>query len=75
MGNFRTVEEARKFLKEKGYYTDNLWCVDDVKTKFECDDDDAQEILDSTFNDESIMAEIWETIISHGIEEGLTRKD
>ena len=75
MGNFRTVEEARKFLKEKGHYTNMLWSVDDVKTKFECDDDDAQEILDSTFNDESIMGEIWEKIISYGIEEGLTRKD
>lgn len=26
-----TVDEARNLLKQKGFFTENLWCVDDVQ--------------------------------------------
>jgi len=40
-----TIESARQVLRDAGYFTGNLWHVNDVKDKFECEDDTAQEIL------------------------------
>ena len=56
------IEEAKAILKQAGYYVDNLWHVDDVKSRFKCDEDDAQEVLDSAFQNEATMAQIWEAI-------------
>ena len=42
--------DLRDELASRGYYTNNLWHVDDVKQNYECSDEDAQEIF--TFIDE-----------------------
>ena len=42
------IADAKKILKMYGYYTDNLWHIDDVKQNYKVDDDTAYEILDST---------------------------
>jgi frataxin-like iron-binding protein CyaY len=62
-------------LKSKGYYTDNLWQIDDVKGKFECDDDEAQEVLDNAFNNEATYDQIWLSIEYAGEHFGLEQKD
>jgi hypothetical protein len=56
------IEEAKAILKQAGYYTDNLWHVDDVKSRFECDDSQAQKVLNSALTNEATMAQIWEAI-------------
>lgn len=68
-----TIEKAKKFLRDNGYYTDTLWHIDDVKSVFDCDDHDAYEILDLVFYDCTYTNQaIW----FMGIEEGLKeRKD
>tara|TARA_B110000902_G_scaffold237202_1_gene284018 strand:- start:506 stop:748 length:243 start_codon:yes stop_codon:yes gene_type:complete len=56
----KEVEEAKALLKENGYYTDNLWHIDDVKANYECEDDsEAQEVLDSALTNEATMDQIW----------------
>lgn len=40
-----TLAEAKEFLKNEGYFVDNLWHVSDVQNNFECDDVTAQNIL------------------------------
>lgn len=75
MSNFKTVEEAKAFLTENGFYTGNLWCVEDVQSKFECDEEQAQEVLDGALNNEATMEQIWFAIDYHGEYEGLTRKE
>lgn len=40
-----TLAEAKEFLKNEGYFVDNLWHVSDVQNNFECDDETAQNIL------------------------------
>jgi hypothetical protein len=40
-----TLAEAKQFLKNEGYFVDNLWHVSDVRNNFECDDETAQNIL------------------------------
>lgn len=41
-----TIESAKQFLKENGYYVDNLWHIDDVKIHFKCTDEEAYDVLD-----------------------------
>lgn len=53
---------SKNILKQNGYFVDNLWMVDDVKSKFICDDKTAQKILYSALTDETIMQEIWGSI-------------
>ena len=70
MSNFKSVEEAKAFLTENGYYTGNLWCVADVQAKFECTDEEAQEVLDGALNNEATMQQIWFSIETFGEMEG-----
>jgi hypothetical protein len=70
------VIEAKKVLKENGYFVDNLWHVDDVKSKFKCDDDDVeQEILNQALTNEATMEQIWFSIGEFGGMEGLESSD
>lgn len=39
------MEKERKKLKAKGYFTDNLWHINDVQDRFECTDEEAYNIL------------------------------
>jgi len=53
------IDNAKAILRESGYHVDNLWHVDDVKGKYECDDDDAYEILDNALSNEATFERIW----------------
>ena len=75
MSKFKTVEEAKAFLTENGYYTDNLWCVEDVQNNYDCDEDQAQEILDQALTNEATMEQIWFALNYHAEEEGLIKKE
>ena len=74
MSNFKSVEEAKAYLTEQGFYTGNLWCVDDVQSKYECTEDEAQDVLDGALNNEATMEQIWYAINYHAQENGLERK-
>lgn len=56
--HFSEVENAKKILKVNGYFTDNLWCVQDVKDAFECTDEQAQSVLDDALTNEATMEQI-----------------
>ena len=51
--------DLRDELASRGFYTNNLWHVDDVKQNYECTDEDAQEILDKTMQSDWITQEIF----------------
>lgn len=53
-----TIESAKQFLKDNGYYIDNLWTVHDVKSKYECSDEQAQKVLNNVLGGEWICGEI-----------------
>ena len=53
------INKAKEFLKSKGYYTDNLWQIEDVKQNYKCDDDEAYEVLYSVFENEWIVEQIF----------------
>ena len=52
------IEKAKEVLREAGYFTDNLWQVDDVKGKFNVTDEEAQEVLEAALTNEWIMEQI-----------------
>lgn len=47
-------------LKAKGYYTDNMWHIEDVREKYQCDRGEAYAILDVVMCDmtEKVLTEI-----------------
>jgi hypothetical protein len=55
----KKIDNAKAILRESGYYVENLWHVDDVKGKYECDDDEAYEILDNAIFNEVTFERIW----------------
>ena len=71
-----SVEEAKAVLRENGYFVDNLWHVDDVKLRYNCDDDEvAQDILDRALTNDATMEQVWFAIDMVAQDEGLELKE
>jgi len=52
------VESAKALLRKVGYFTDNLWCNEDVQGRFKCDSETAQAILNTALTNEATMEQI-----------------
>lgn len=57
-----SIELAKAVLRQAGYFVDNLWHVRDVASRYECEEDDAQEVLDGALTNEATMEQIWYAI-------------
>ena len=64
-------DHAREILKQKGYFTDNLWHIDDVKAKAqemsqipvnELSDEDCYEVLRNVFKSDYFYEQMWVSI-------------
>ncbi len=66
-----STNELKELLTNRGFYTGNLWQVEDVKGIFKCDDDEAQDVLDSALTNEETMNQIWFAVRFHADEYGL----
>ena len=67
----REIEEAKVLLRKVGYFTDNLWCIEDVQGRFKCDDETAQAILNTALTNEATMEQIHYAIGDAAEFEGL----
>lgn len=58
------IESARAILKKAGFFTDNLWHIEDVKIKTpeKISDEDAMAILERVLSTEVVANEIYECI-------------
>ena len=56
------IEEAKKVLKDAGYYVDNLWHINDVKQNYKVSDDEAYKILDVALTSDWITERTFEMI-------------
>jgi hypothetical protein len=66
------VEQAKQVLKDAGYFVDNLWHINDIKDKYNCDSDEqVQSILYNSLTNESVMEHIWDSINMIADEENL----
>jgi hypothetical protein len=70
------IESAKVILRDSGYFVDNLWSVDDVKLRYNCDDDEqAQDILYNALTNDATMEQIWFAIDMVAQNEGLKLKN
>lgn len=73
------ITDARKLLKKAGYFTDNLWHINDVLFHDGCpngiSNDDAYRILRNALQNEELISDIFHTI-TYQLEEqnGRSRK-
>lgn len=67
------IESAKAVLQEAGYFTRNLWHVDDVKGIFECTEEQAQDVLNRALTNDATMEQIWLAINIVGESESLIK--
>ena len=60
------VEQAKKVLKENGFFVDNLWHIEDAKHVLDCSDEEAQNALSFALQNEATMDQIWFSIREYG---------
>jgi hypothetical protein len=70
-----TTQEAKDFLRSEGFFVDNLWHVTDVQEKFECTDEEAQDVLYWVFSDDYVCDTIQRKIYDVGNNECLEEKE
>ena len=59
----KEIQKAKATLREAGYFTDNLWHIDDVKLNYQVfDNEDAQDILNQALTNEWVFDQIWYAI-------------
>ena len=73
--NELTDQQLRDELTRRGYYTGNLWMVDDVQGRFEATDEQAQDVLDDALTGEWIIEQIFECIDTFAEFQGLKQKE
>ncbi len=57
-----TTQQLKEELTRRGYYTVNLWRIDDVQNRFEATEDEAQNILDDVLQGAWIIEQTFECI-------------
>ena len=66
------IEEAKQVLKDAGFFVDNLWHINDVKHRYNCDDDKlCQSILYNALTNDNTIERIWDSIDYEAQEEKL----
>ncbi len=59
-------EDLRQELQLRGYYTKNLWHVDDVMQNYNCTSENALEILDDVMQGEYVTSMVFDCIDING---------
>lgn len=69
------IDDAKKLLKEHGYFVGNLWKTCDVTINYDCTEEEAQEVLEKALNYESVYELVWEGISYEAEDMNLKRRD
>ena len=69
------IENAKDLLKPNGYQAYNLWHVDDVMLKDECNLDEAMDIIEQALTNEWVIEQVFYVVGSLASEYGLKRKE
>ena len=64
------IETAKKYLESQGYFTANLWNVDDVKQSYDVSDEEALDVLEDAMTSDWVTSQIFEAIDIVAEEEG-----
>jgi len=63
-----STQDLRNELELRGYQTDNLWHVDDVMQNYECETEDAMEILKDSLNNGWVVEQVFGVIDHYATE-------
>ena len=55
----KDCSKARELLKRNGYYVDSLWTTGDVTQNYECSDEVAYKVLNSSMHNDATMEQIF----------------
>ena len=69
--DYKEIQKAKDILTKAGYYVGNLYQADDVRTYFDCTDDEALDVLDSALDNDGTAETIWIAIRDIGEMMGL----
>lgn len=68
------IEVAKAVLREAGYQVYNLWHVNDVMGRYECEEEEAMDVLEEALTNEATMEQIHFAIREIAEFEGLNEK-
>lgn len=54
-----STQDLRNELELRGYQTDNLWHIEDVMLKYDCESEVAQEVLIKALNNEATIEQVY----------------
>jgi hypothetical protein len=69
------IDNAIETLRKHGYSVGNLWGTNDVRSEFECTEDEAMEVLEKSLDNDFLNDTIRIFILDNGTELGLKRKE
>lgn len=69
------IEAAKKVLTDAGFFVGNLWHIEDVTSRYKCDDEEAMTILESVLTDDYLMERINVAIDEDANFRDIERKD
>lgn len=72
---FTEIQLAKAVLRSYGYFVDNLWSIDDVKSKYVCDDETAQDVLYRALTNEETYNQVWLSIDIVAEDKQLNKQD
>ena len=58
MTNQKDIDKARQTLKQAGFFVDNLWTIHDVMDKYECTEEEAQEVLNKALTNDWVVEQV-----------------
>jgi hypothetical protein len=61
----REIEQAKNVLRKFGYAVDNLWHISEIKSQYNCTDEEAFKVLNGALKNVYIMVEIRFAIGMH----------
>jgi hypothetical protein len=70
---FHLIHMSKLNLHDAGYFTDNLWHIDDVKSNFKCTEEQAMDVLSEALVKGDVIATIFDEIFKLCTERGYER--
>jgi hypothetical protein len=72
---FQLIHMSKLNLHDAGYFTDNLWHIDDVIDNFECTEEQAMKVLEEVMTNGEVIHSIFEEIFNKCTERGYSRRE
>ena len=73
--NEQEIEKAKEVLAKHGYAVENLWHIADVKSRYNCTDEEAMEVMNAALQNEATMEQIWYALSFHADDVELKKKE